>query len=349
MSSLLTYLEAMPKAELHVHLEGSIRPETLLMLARRHHVDLPADNIEDLRRWFSFTDFQHFIEVYLTITRCLRTAEDYEIIAYEFGAEMARQNIRYAEVTFTPSTHESMGIAQEVYFPGLLRGRERARREFGVDFNWIFDIVRIEKNRKWNSDYTLGVALEGRADGVVALGLGGYEAPNPPGPFSFWFRKAVEAGLGSAPHAGETAGPESIWSALHDLHADRIGHGVRAIEDPELVDFLAARGIPIEVCPSSNLRLGVYPSLAAHPLRRLHEAGIPVTINSDDPPLFGTTLTDELALLSSDFGFGADDIDAFVLRAVKCSFLPADRKAALDAEFREEMARYRREILEAAP
>jgi aminodeoxyfutalosine deaminase len=339
MTDAKQYVQALPKVELHVHLEGSIRPETLLRLARRHKVDLPADDLEGLRRWFTFMNFEHFIEVYLTITRCLRTADDYELVAYEFGAEMARQNVRYAEVTFSPCTHHMMGIPHEVYFPGLTRGRARARRDFGIEFNWVFDIVRIERNRTWNSDYTLKVALEGRADGVVALGLGGHEAPNPPGPFAPWFEKAIEHGLKSVPHAGETAGPESIWSALRELHAHRIGHGVRAVEDPELVAYLAEHRIPLEVCPTSNLRLGVYPDFSGHPLRRLHEAGVPVTVNSDDPPLFNTTLTDELNLLHEEFGYSLDEIDEFILRAVRFSFLDPERKAALEAGIRSEMTR----------
>ncbi len=329
-------IESMPKAELHVHLEGSIRPETVLALARRHHIDLPSDTLEGLKQWFNFTHFEHFIEVYLAITRCLRTTEDYELITYEFGAEMARQNTKYAEVTFSPCTHESMGMPQEVWFPGLTRGRKRAKEAFGVEINWIFDIVRIERNRAWNGDYTLAVALEGREEGVVALGLGGYEAPNPPGAFARWFKKAKDGGLKSAPHAGETAGPESIWSAIRDLQADRIGHGVRAIEDPELVSYLAQTGLPLEVCPTSNLCLGVYRSIEEHPLRRLHDAGVIVTINSDDPPLFGTSLTDEIRLLDSAFGFSPKEVEGFMVRAVECSFLPEVRKQSLGRSFREE-------------
>lgn len=344
MNNLQSYIRAMPKAELHVHLEGSIRPETVLKLARRHRVDLPAHDLESLRRWFDFTHFEHFIEVYLTITRCLRTRDDYELITYEFGAEMARQNIRYAEVTFSPCTHESMGMPQDVWFPGLTEGRRRAREDFGVEINWIFDIVRIERDRDWNGDYTLAMALDGREEGVVALGLGGYEAPNPPGPFAKWFQRAKEQGLKSAPHAGETAGPDSIWSALRELHADRIGHGVRAIEDPALVAWLAENRIPLEVCPTSNLRLGVYPSMAEHPLPMLHEAGVRITVNSDDPPLFGTTLTEEAQLLDTVFGFSREEIDAFMLRAVQCSFLPDERKTALEKEFRAQMERAAGEV-----
>lgn len=328
----------MPKVELHVHLEGAIRPETLLELARRNRVDLPADNLNGLRRWFSFTHFQHFIEVYLTITRCLRTGEDYELIAYEFGAEMARQNIRYAEVTFSPSTHESLGIPQEVWFPGLSRGRARALQDFGVHFNWIFDIVRIERNRDWIADYTLAVALDGRRDGVVALGLGGYEAPNPPAPFARWFEAAKAHGLKSTPHAGETAGPESIWSAIRDLHADRIGHGVRSTEDPDLLRYLAEHRIPLEVCPTSNLRLGLYPSMREHPLERLMESGVVISINSDDPPLFGTSLTQELVSADETFGLGRERLEGLILNAARSSFLQDAERAVLVRKLTSEFA-----------
>ncbi len=337
------YLHAAPKAHLHVHLEGSILPETLLTLARRNGVALPADSVEGLRDWFTFRDFSHFIEIYLTITRCLRTVEDYELIAYEFGAEMARQHIRYAEVTFSPSTHEALGVSFDTQFAGLTRGRERARAEFGVEMAWIFDIVRNiqgERRAQW-ADYTLARAVEGMGDGVIALGLGGAEVGNPPEAFAPWFDQAREAGLRCIPHAGETDGPASVWGAIRALGAERIGHGVRSIEDQALVEYLREHDLALELCPTSNLRLGVYPSYAAHPLRRLYEAGVPITINGDDPPLFNTTLNDEVELLSTAFGLGLDEIDAILLNGVRYSFLPAERKAALEAEFVADLAQLR--------
>jgi adenosine deaminase len=337
------YLRAAPKAHLHVHLEGSILPETLLTLARRNGVTLPADTVEGLRAWFTFRDFDHFIEIYLTITRCLRAAEDYELIAHEFGAEMARQHIRYAEVTFSPSTHEALGVPFETQFAGLTRGRARARDEFGVEMAWIFDIVRniAEERRAQWAEYTLARAIEGMGAGVVALGLGGAEALSPPEPFAPYFARAREAGLHCIPHAGETAGPASVWGAIRALGAERIGHGVRSIEDPTLVAYLADHQIALEVCPTSNLRLRAYPDYATHPLRRLYTAGVPVTINADDPPLFNTTLNDEVELLATAFGLSLDEINAILLNGVRYSFLPAERKAALEAEFAAELARLR--------
>ncbi len=339
--SLETYLRAAPKAELHVHLEGSIRPATLLALAERNHVPLPATTEAELRGWFVYRDFDHFIEMYVTCTKCLRTTEDYELVVYEFGAEMARQNVHYAEVTFSPSTNWMFGVSQEVWFPGLTQGRARTRADFGVEINWVFNIVRSwtdETRTIPTADYTTSVAIEGMDNGVVALGLGGSEVGRPPEPFAPWFDRARAAGLHSDPHAGETVGPESIWGALRALGAERIGHGVRAIEDPSLLTYLAEHRIPLEVNPTSNIRLGLYPDLAAHPLRRLHDAGVIVTVNSDDPPLFNTTLNDEVALLAAPFGFTIETIDAILLNGVRHSFLPPARRQALEAAFTAELA-----------
>jgi len=341
--SVESYLQAAPKAELHVHLEGAIRPATLLTLAARNSVALPTDNVEDLRRWFTYRDFPHFAEIYVTITRCLKTADDYELIAYEYGAELARQNARYAEVTFTPATHAlRFGVTHNTYFGGLTRGRERARRDFGVELNWIFDLVHIAGDEGLHhaaATYTTSVAIEGKSDGVVALGLAGIEIGHSFENVAPYVERARAAGLHSAPHAGETKGPESVWGAIRALGAERIGHGVRAVEDPALVAYLAERGIPLEVCPTSNMRIGVYPDLAAHPLPTLHAAGVILTINSDDPPLFNTTLNDEVALLHRPFGLDVASIDDILLNGVRHSFLPPRRKQELEAQFKEEMAR----------
>jgi aminodeoxyfutalosine deaminase len=338
--SLDSYVRAAPKAELHVHLEGTILPETLLVLARRNRVALPADTVEGIRRWFVYRDFPHFVEIFVTIISCMRTVEDYELLAYEFGAEMARQNVRHAEATFSPSTHSWLGVPAETWFRGLTRGRERAEREFGVTIRWEFDVVRRVDDATTlfpKADYTVGAAIDGMHDGVVALGLGGNEAAGAPEPFAPYFDRAKAAGLRSSPHAGEHAGPPSIWGALNALGAERISHGVRAIEDPALVAHLAKHGIALAVAPTSNLCLGVYPDLAAHPLRLLHEAGVPLSISSDDPPLFNTTLNDDAALLVDPFGLDVAAIDEILLNGVRHSFLSHVEKQRLETVFRAEL------------
>lgn len=213
---------------------------------------------------------------------------------------------------------------------------------------WVFDIVRNVEDETRNrmlADYTTSVAIEGKHDGVVALGLGGAEVGYPPEKFGSYFDKARSAGLHSTPHAGETTGPASIWGALKTLGAERIGHGIRAIEDHALVAYLAANHVPLEVCPTSNIKLGVYTDYAGHPLPHLYRAGVPVTINSDDPPLFNTSLSTEVKLLVDAFNFDLDTINQIVLNGVRYSFLPDAKKQAMEAAFQDEMERLQRDFL----
>lgn len=349
--SLDSYLRAAPKAELHLHLEGSIQPSTVLELARRNGVSLPYDTVDGLREWYRFRDFAHFIEVYGAISRCLRSAEDFELVAFECASELARQNCRYAEIQFTVGFHARAGVAHETYFAGLTRARERARRELGVEIAWVFDISRVmrggdSETRRW-AEYTVDVAIASQAEGVVGLGLGGPEAGHPPEQFAAEFERARAAGLHAYPHAGEHAGPESIRGALDVLGAERIAHGVRAVDDPALVAEIAARGIALDVCPTSNLCLSVVPSLTAHPLPTLLAAGVAVTLASDDPPLFNTTLNDEVALLGSAFGLSVAEADQILLNAVRHSFLEPAVKAQRLAEYQVELNELKRFHLDA--
>lgn len=339
--SIESYLQAAPKAELHVHLEGAIQPTTILALAKRNKVVLPIEHEEEFLRQSPYRDFDHFVDTFLMGIRCLKTSEDYEQIVYEFGAEMVRQNVRYAEVNVTPSTHHLLGIPHDTYFSGMLRGRERVQTEFNVEINWIFSIVR-----KWAdvtrtqamADYVTSVAIEGKNDGVAALGLGGSEAGAPPELFAPWFEKAHAAGLHSAPHAGEMAGPACIWGAIFALGAERIAHGVRAIEDPGLVSYLSQHHIPLDITPTSNIRLGVYSSYNTHSLPHLHSAGATITVSTDDPPLFATTLNEEITLLATTFGLSSADIDQILLNGIRYSFLPEQRRQELERQFLSELA-----------
>jgi aminodeoxyfutalosine deaminase len=348
---LAAFIAAMPKAELHIHLEGSIQPPTVLALAQRHNMldTLPANDLPGLQRWFSFTDFNHFVNIYFTISDLLRTPEDFATIVHDCGADMAAQNVRYRELTFTPYNHTHLldkGLAIDDLLAGLEEGRQRAHKEFGVEMRWVFDIPRnasFPRNSSGDSkDYdpqpakhTLGYALAGMKHGVIGFGLGGYEVGAPPQPFAHAFAHAKEAGLLSLPHAGETMGADSVWGAVDQLRADRIGHGVRAIEDPALLALLKERQIPLEVNPSSNICLHVYRRLAEHPFAHLDRMGLLLTVNSDDPPLFNTTLTREYELLASEFGYGRADLLRIAANAFTASGAPADLKARLIQEFDE--------------
>jgi aminodeoxyfutalosine deaminase len=329
----------MSKVELHVHLEGAIRPATLLQLAERNGVRLPVQDEEGLRDYYRFRDFCHFIAVYEMVTGCLRTPDDYRLIAHEFGSDCARQHVRYAEVTFTiVSNQRHAGLPWQAILEGVNAGRAQARAEFGVDWGWVFDISR---NYPETQDQVIEIALAARDRGVVALGLGGSEAQFPAELFEQAFARARRANLPRVPHSGENAGPESIWTTLRLLHADRLGHGVRCVEDPALVEHLRARQVPLELCPTSNVCLGVYPDYAAHPLRPLWDAGLLVTVNSDDPALFGTDLNHEYEVLVDHFRFTADELEQVSLNGLRASLLPQADKERLENEFKNEFAQLR--------
>lgn len=338
----VAFIQALPKAELHIHLEGTIRPATLLALARRHNVELPARDEAGLRRFYQFRDFSHFIEVWIIINECLRSGEDFALITRELGAEAGRQNIRYLEVTFTPYPHvRRRGLTWEEILGGIAAGRAEARRAWGVEMRLIPDIARdcYRAGLMEAATQTAEWAVAGRDRGVVALGLGGNEVGNPPEAFAEAYAYARAGGLHAVPHAGEVAGPESVWGALRALHAERIGHGVRAIDDPALVTHLRDHQIPLEICPTSNVCTGAVPSLDAHPIRLFYDAGVPITLNSDDPPMFNTTLTDEYLLLAARFGFTPHELAHLSLTAVHAAFLPAAEKQALATQFQAEIDR----------
>jgi aminodeoxyfutalosine deaminase len=325
------FIQRMPKVELHVHLEGSINPATLLQLAKQNKVELPARTVEDLHEWYQFSGFPHFIEVYLAICNCIRTPEDMELITTDFLKDRARQNIQYSEVIFTPLAHIK-NIPLDDQLAAINRARVWGEKELGVRINLSPDIAR-EMRPVEDSFILADWAVKNRNNGIVALGLGGPEINNPPEVFEPAFRRIQSAGLPATPHAGETEGPASIWGALKTLHAVRIGHGVRCLEDSKLVKYLRVNQIPLEVCPSSNVCLGVSPSIAEHPLPKLMDEGLIVTINSDDPPMFNTTLTDEFFRITTTFGFNTSQLKGFISNAIQASLLSVDEKFQLQNTF----------------
>jgi adenosine deaminase len=329
------FIAAMPKVELHVHLEGSIRPETVLMLAERNNISLPASTPEGLTDWYQFRDFPHFVEVYVAVSKTIRTPDDLELIVREFADGQARQNILYTEVTYTASTIQKYaGIEWADQRDALRRGREYAQ-SLGIDVRFILDIVRDDEDLT-EADRVLDWVIDGHADGLVAaLGIAGKESVGT-ALFKPVFDRAAEAGIPVTAHAGETAGPDSIRETLEITRAKRIGHGVRAIEDLKLVAELRDQGIPLEVCPSSNVCLGVYPSLADHPFGRLLDEGVLLTVNSDDPPMFSTTLNEEWERLSATFEIGEDIAYSLTLNAANAAFISAEKKAELRDRIRVE-------------
>lgn len=345
-ATLDRFVERMPKVELHIHLEGAVRPATVLDLARRHGQPLAALNAAGLADFFAYRDFPQFIECYKAVGHCLRTPDAFARIVTELAEDAAAQNIRYLEVHFNPEPHvRKRGLDFHDLLAAMNDGRRAAREAFGVELCWIADGVRDAESGPASVTRTVDwlVGLDATA-GVVALGLGGNEVGYPPVPFAADFARARAAGFHTVAHAGETTGPQTVRDSLDLLGAERIGHGLRAIEDPVLVARLAERGVPLELCPTSNARTGVVPSLAVHPFPALDTAGVTVTLNSDDPPLFGTTLTEEYRLLVHQWGYGADDLERIVLNGVDASFLPPGERVRRRTSFEAEFAALRAEL-----
>jgi aminodeoxyfutalosine deaminase len=278
-----------PKIELHVHLEATVRPETLLEIAHRNDYPLPANTVEEIAELYRFRDFRHFIEVWVLTTNALRREADFHQMVVDYAAEAKKHGAVYIEGIFTPAERVRRGVNWQEVFEGVCAGAQEAREKHGVEVRLTPDIPRgysldeAFATVRWASGY--------RERGVVGVGLGGLEAEYPPEPYEPAFTLAKAEGLGSVPHAGEVVGPASVRGALETLGADRLRHGIRATDDPGLVREIAGRGTVLDICPLSNLRTGAVASLAEHPLPHLVGAGVHCSISTDDPAMFDTDLT----------------------------------------------------------
>jgi aminodeoxyfutalosine deaminase len=278
-----------PKIELHVHLEGTVRADTLRAIARRNDYALP----DDLESLYEFRDFRHFIEVWILTTNALKTAEDFRQVVTDYAAEAASHGAVYLEGIFSPAERVARGVDWDEIFTGYCEGTQEAREVHGVEVRLTPDIFRGATAEQ--AEQVVRYSAKYADRGVVAVGLGGLEAEYPPEPYAPAFELARSLGLGSVPHAGEVAGPPSVRGALESLGADRLRHGIRAVEDAGLVNELAGRGTVLDVCPLSNLRTGAVRSLEEHPLPRLVAAGVQCSISTDDPAMFDTDLTRDYA------------------------------------------------------
>ena len=303
---------AEPKIELHVHLEGAIRPHTLLDIARRNGETLPADTVEGLQALYEFTDFAHFIEVWVLTTNCLRTRADFHQVVLDYAQEAAGFGAVYLEAIFSPGERMARGVDPHELFEGYLDGAGEALERYGVTVRFTPDLHRGLD--PVDAETVARLCVEYADRGVVGLGLGGLETQRPAGDFAGAFEIARAGGLALVPHAGEAAGPDSIREVLA-LDPDRIRHGIRAVEDPRLLAELVERGIVLDVCVTSNLRTGVVPDLAKHPLPALRAAGVECTINTDDPAMFGTDLGREHELAA---GLGVTAADAYAAGVAGC-------------------------------
>jgi aminodeoxyfutalosine deaminase len=334
--TLSEFIAGLPKAELHVHHIGSASPRIVAELAERHPGTVPADP-DRLEEFFTFRDFDHFIEVYLAVVDLVREPEDVRLLTYEIAADMADQNIRYAELTCTPYTNVQAGVRIEAFVEAVEDARVAAERDHGVVLRWIYDIpgeLGIPA-----ADATVSY-LDVAPAALVGFGLGGPEVGVPRPQFKPHFDAARAAGLHSVPHAGETTGPGTIWDALEHLGAERIGHGTSATQDPQLLRHLVEQRIPLEVCPTSNIATGAVAALEEHPVREMVAAGAVVTINSDDPPMFATRLNREYEVAADLLGLDAHGVADLAAVAVRASYQGEPGKERLLSEIDEYRRRY---------
>jgi aminodeoxyfutalosine deaminase len=335
-AELTRFFTELPKTELHVHLVGAASVDTVLELARRHPESGVPTQRDELSAYYEFTDFAHFIEVYVSVNALVREAADVEALVVGAARDMAAQTIRYAELTVTPDGHLLMGIAPDALAEALIAGRRRARAEHGVELAWVFDVpgelglASGERTIDWVERYG--------PEGAVGFGLGGPEIGVPRSQFSAVFDRARELGLHSVPHAGETTGPETVRDAIDVLKAERVGHGINAAADPELLKRLAGEGIVLEVCPTSNLRTRAVTSLAEHPLPQLLQAQVPVTLGSDDPGMFDTTLVTEYVRAAEVMDVPRDALVEIARTGVHRSYAPDSIKEQILAEITDHVS-----------
>jgi adenosine deaminase len=323
-------IQKIPKTEIHVHIEAMATPDTVWRLIERHKLAIPGiATKEDLLRRFKVRSLDEFIDLFINILQnCLRTADDFDLVLEDARAYLKRNNIVYAEIFIAPSKLISNGIDFAVITEKLDRAMDSFKRQDGIDVRFLVDVSRSYGVENAQKNVELTIAHRGRS--VIGIGLGGSEAAGPARDYGSVFARAIDADLRVVAHAGEDVGPESIWDALNVLKASRIGHGISAIQDAKLMEYLAEKRIPLEICPTSNLFTGRYvKKLTKHPIRAFYDKGMKVTVNTDDPLIFGVELVDEYANLADHGFFKTDELVTLVGNGVFSTFLSAHEKADL--------------------
>lgn len=340
---LKSFIERVPKTELHCHLEGAIQPATLLKLAARHGIELPFSDEAGAQKFYEFTSLNQFLGIFALACSTLKTAADFETVTLDLGADASRQGIPYREVFFNYAFHERRGIAWDEVVKGIAAGREKARQMYGIEMQFIAAIDRTIDPQDGVRTVQMAYASRDVAS-IIGVGLDSQEIGYPAKRHKPAYDRAKELGLHRVAHAGEDVGPESVWDALESLDVERIDHGIRSIDDPRLVKVLAKRQIPLTVCPLSNIELKIYPNLAAHPVKRLKDAGVLVTLNSDDPPMFHGDVLDNYFAVADTFGLGLDEVVEFARNGFQATFLSQSEKGRYLERFDEAVAKLKDEL-----
>jgi len=329
-------IRALPKAEQHVHIVGSTKPETLLWLIEEEGLEKPFKTVEDIRRFFQYRNFPHFISVYSTVVDCITKEDQFERIIYEMLESDARCNVQYVEASFSAPDHVRMGLDYDKMLDAINKGVHRAHRDFGIECNLRIDLVR-----NYGPDVGMEVLdwIESKNDNIVSIDIGGSEERFPAKPFAPVYHRARDMGLHLVAHAGEAAGAESVWEAVRDLNVEHVGHGLAAITDPKLMDYLRQRDVTIEASPISNVRTGMIPSLEKHPIRTFMERGLNVTVSTDDPSMFGTDMNNEYLQLHRRLNFTVSELFKLSLNAVDSLFLTEKQKINMHKSFTKEYQR----------
>ena len=322
-------IAALPKAELHMHIEGSLEPEQMMEFAKRNDVKLPFESVEDIRAAYSFNNLQEFLDIYYQGMSVLQTQADFRDLTKAYLDRVAQDNVRHVEIFFDPQGHTERGIAFGIVIEGILEGLDYGRQELDISSHLILSFLRHMSEE--SAFETLAMA-EPWKDRILGVGLDSSELGHPPSKFSRVFAKAREMGLLLFAHAGEEGPPEYVWEAINDLGIDRIDHGNRSMEDDALVARLAEQQIALTVCPLSNLKLCVVDKMTHHPLRRMMQAGLKVTVNSDDPSYFGGYMNDNFYAVEKALGLEAEDIIALVCNSLEAAYMSDARRAALMSE-----------------
>ena len=311
------FIAGLPKAELHLHIEGTLEPELMFELARRNRITLPHASVDALRRAYEFTDLQSFLDIYYQGAAVLQTRQDFHDMTAAYFRKAASQNVRHAEIFFDPQTHTHRGVPMETVIGGIHDAQQDAQRTQGVTSKLILCFLRhLDED---DAMRTLDAALPFR-EHLTAVGLDSSERGHPPSKFARVFARAREAGLLAVAHAGEEGPPEYVWEALDLLHVRRIDHGVRCLEDTKLVDRLVREQIPLTVCPLSNVKLRVFDRIEDHPLRRMLSLGLKVTINSDDPAYFGGYVNENYVVAAQALGLTREELEQIARNSFEASF-----------------------------